>query len=288
MRSSALVVFFAATAAFATTAQGEIGPPIAYVSQSSTRFDIYLVNPDGTGLSRLYGGAAKHTISAIDLKPGGGEIAFTDQYKLKILAYDERGVAVGSPRSIALPCNALGVDYHPTDGSLAVADECSPRHIWRLAAGASAVDPVPLATGTNIILRRWSRSGARLYYRGPGGLFAYDPATGSSTVVDAQPIGDMSDVTLTGDRAILQQSGGPAGPPEGSFTIQDFTTGAITNGCTLALMPHYGNSDTQMVYKQPGDRSNATYVMVHKTDCSGAPFRLTGRGTYWSIDWRAP
>lgn len=288
MRSSTLIVMFAATAAAATSAQGEIGPPIAYVSQSSTRFDISLVNPDGTGLSRLYGGAAKQSIYAIDLKPGGGEIAFTLQYKLKILAYDARGVAVGAPRSIAIPCNVLAVDYHPTDGSLAVLDECSPRHIWRLAAGAGAVDPTPLITASLLLSPRWSRSGARLYYRGSGGLLGYDPVSGTSTVVDAQPIGSMSDVTLTGDRGILEQSGGPSGLPDGTYKIQDFATGTVSNGCMLAKAPHYGNSDTQMVYKQPADKSNASYVMVQNTDCSGAPFRLTGRGTYWSIDWRAP
>lgn len=271
------IAAFGLLAALAAPAGAIIGPPIAYGTTST----IYLVNPDGTGLRSLYTAPRKSSISWFSVKPGGGEIAFVENHKLKVLDYDGGGVAVGSARSESLPCSTvLEPDYAP-DGSLAVKDGCFPQHVWRIAPGASASDQSPLITTSETIGDvMWSRDGARLYYDLADGIRAYDVASGTSSVVS--PDLSMWDVTQTGDRLIL-------GTTNYQYIVRDLVSGTDTNGCTQAFAIHYGNGDTQMVYRSPASHGGGSYIMVTNSDCSGAPFRLTGKaGSYIGPDWAAP
>src|SRR5688572_32768258 len=94
----------ATCAALLTTAvhaQTAGGPPIAYVKRVSNGDEIYLVNPNNTGLTRIYKAPSKIQVTMLDLRPGGGEIAFLENFaKLKILAFDSLGRAEpGNPRT---------------------------------------------------------------------------------------------------------------------------------------------------------------------------------------------
>jgi hypothetical protein len=262
----------------AAPASAVIGPQIAY----STASTIFLVNPDGTGQTTLYTAPRKASISWVDLKAGGGEVAFIENYKLKILSYDDRGLPVGSARTVSFACGTiLVVDHHPSDGSVIVKDGCTPQHFWRVGAGASSADPQPLLTSSHALGGVvWSADGSRIYYEDLDGIHALDPSTGQAPVVSTS--GSPWDVTRTGDRLILSTTAN-------NYIIHDLTTGTITDGCTQAQTVRYGNNDTQMAYRSPVAHGGGVYVLVHNADCSGAPFRITGKaGAYPGLDWAAP
>jgi hypothetical protein len=67
----------AAAAGAAATAQTPGGPPIAYVKRLSNGDEIHLISPGGTERLQVYKAKSKVQITMLDLRPGGGEVAFT-------------------------------------------------------------------------------------------------------------------------------------------------------------------------------------------------------------------
>ena len=265
-----------ATIVLPSAAGAITGPPISF----STGNSIYLVNPDGSGLALLYQGARGTAVQSVDLKRGGGEVAFIENHVLKVLPYGANGRPIAGPRVISLPCPvALSVDHNSADDSLAVKDGCAPNHIWRVAAGAAAAYPQPLVTQPQTIGDVvWSRDGSRLYYEYIDGLRAFDPATGANMVV--YPDHTVWSPTLNGDRLILAGT-------NNTYFIHDFASGADAPGCTTGQMIHYGDDDAQMVYRIPA-RNLSFYVAVQNSNCLGGPHVLTRAGAYAGIDWAAP
>ena len=70
----------------AVTAARAGGPEIAYVKAAGSSPELYLVNADGTSLTKLYTAPRKTNLSSPDLKPGGNEVAFMEGLKVKIRA----------------------------------------------------------------------------------------------------------------------------------------------------------------------------------------------------------
>ena len=97
-------VLAAALLAIGTTAVAQTagGPPIAYVKRVSNGDEIHLVSPEGTEGRRIYKARSKVQITQLDLRPGGGEVAFLEGFTtLKILAFDDLGRPLaGNPREI--------------------------------------------------------------------------------------------------------------------------------------------------------------------------------------------
>ena len=261
-----------ATVALPSAAGAVIGPPISFASGNT----IYLVNPDGTGLSTVYQGPRGTAVQWVDLKPGGGEVAFVENHVLKILSYGDTGRPTSAPRTIVLPCAvALEVDHNPADGSLAVKDGCAPQHIWRVdSTGAHLMVTQPTTIGDVI----WSSDGSHLYYDLADGIHSFDPATGGTALV-LSPDRSMWSATQTGDRLVL-------GTTNGNYFIHDFATGVDAPGCTQGQVFHYGNGDSQMVFRIPAH--NAFYVAVENTNCSGLRLITSRAGAYAGIDWAAP
>ena len=114
--------FLAAAAAGALSitsanAQTTGGPTIAYVKVGGTQ-EIYLVNPNGSGSTRLYTVPKKTGIASLDLRPGGNEIAFVETASgkprvLKILKFNIAGVKLGEPVTVPNLCAPDYVDYNP-------------------------------------------------------------------------------------------------------------------------------------------------------------------------------
>src|SRR3954453_19114777 len=283
---------FCAFALFASSsAIAGVGPEIAYQEQHQNGDEIYLINPDGTGHSLVFKGPSKYFVSNLDMRPGGGELAVALRTRLFIVDYDERGVKTSSREiPIANGCNTGALDYHPSDGSLLIGQSCgsSNTKIYRLAAGASSFDPTPILSFSNYAGVRWSRSGTRIYYSygGAPGIFAFDPATSSITQVQGSGW-ELSDMLQLGDQTVINVSGGPARLPDGSYRIGDLVSGQQRDGCRLATSIHFGPNDTQFVFRTPLAQGGY-YIMVQNSDCSGAPFRLTGKGAFYYVDWRAP
>ena len=90
-------------------------------------------------------------------------------------------------------------------------------------------------------------------------------------------------MTQTGDRLIL-------GSTNYNYFVHDLATGADTDGCTQAFQVHYGNNDTQRIYRSAASgHGGGSYILLTNSDCSGAPFRITGKsGSYIGPDWAAP
>ena len=285
------ILSFASALLAASPALAGVGPEIAYQEQHQNGDEIYLINPDGTGHALVFKGPSKYFVSDLDMRPGWGELAVALRTRLFIVDYDDRGVKTAS-REIPPPtpgCSFGSLDYHPSDGSLLVGQACNSKtKIYRLPAGASFLDSAPIISFDYYAGVRWSRNGSKIYYEygGAPGVFAFDPATNSSTQLQGSPWG-LSDVLLLGEQVWWNSSGGPARLPDGSYKIGDLTTGQQRDGCRLANSIHFGSNDTQMVFRTPPSQGGY-YVMVQNSDCSGAPFRLTGKGAYYYVDWRAP
>jgi hypothetical protein len=288
----ASVLFFASALFASSSGIAGVGPEIAYQEQHQNGDEIYLINPDGTGRSLVFKGPSKFFVSNLDMRPGGGELAVALRTRLFIVDYDDHGVKTSS-REIKLPtagCNTGTLDYHPSDGSLLVGQACgsSSTTIFRLAPGASSLDSTPVLSFNYYAGVRWSRSGTKIYYSygGAPGIFAFDPATGSSSQVQGAGW-ELSDMLQLGEQTYWNISGGPSNIPNGTYKIGDLVTGQQRDGCRLATSLHFGPNDTQFVFRTL-PAQGGYYVMVQNSDCSGAPFRLTGKGAFYYVDWRAP
>ena len=268
---SKIVAAMLATLALPSAAGAVTGPPISFSAGNS----IYRVTPDGTGLTLVYQGGRGSAVQWVDLKRGGGEVAFIENHILKVLTYNELGRATSAARTISIPCPvALAVDHNPADDSLAVKDGCAPNRVWRVdSTGAHA-----MITDSNTIGDiDWSADGSHLYYEAVDGIRAFYPATGATAVVYSDHT--IWSATPDGDRLIIATT-------NNNYLIHDFTTGADSPGCTQGQIIHYGNGDTQMVFRIPA--RSGFYVAVENTNCASGLHVLTRAGAYAGVDWAAP
>lgn len=87
----------AALAAAAMPAVAAAAPPIAVVKIAGSANEVWLINPDGTGAVRTYRGAPKVSISDLDTKPGGGELAFVENHQpIRVVRYNSAGNMLSS------------------------------------------------------------------------------------------------------------------------------------------------------------------------------------------------
>src|SRR5579872_4616851 len=106
-------------------------PPIAYAKVGSGNVDeVWLVNPDGTGATRVYRGTSKTSLFNVDVRPGGGQVAFIEfyqgtNYRIKIVSYDVNGVPQ-STTTVPQPagCTNNGLDFR-ADGLLLFSQLCN-------------------------------------------------------------------------------------------------------------------------------------------------------------------
>jgi len=255
------------------------GPPIAYVKGSTRGDSIYLVYPDGTGLTKVYQaprqGRFGSQIDRVSVKPGGGEVAFVqDSSHLMVQPFDSSGQPVGSAHEVTLTgsCAIYDPDYR-SDGTLYVSEQCTglPK-VWTVAPNATtgtewftlAADIGALAAlGTDLLYAEGQAGN-------PGTLKRRTAANVTTT------IGTVSwnlplYLDAAGNTAALSQAA--------SFQTINLTTGTPTAGCTTGGMVKYSPTGSQMLYEY---RST---LFVHNSDCSGAPFRLA-RGAK-SAAWRS-
>ena len=271
----ALMALLSATPALA----GVGGPPIAYTKGSAKGDAIYLVNPDGSGLTKLYQATTASRfggkIERLAILPGGGEVAFTqDSVLLRVQKHHASGQPNGSAYNVAVPNNrcALGdVDYR-ADGTLVVSDGCF--NVWTVPAGGTTATKL-FNAAENIAAVRWMRDGSVLIHSGPleamrlrrwsSGTFNtitsttyFPPFLGMSRIANEAAISDRS-----------------------TYKIVNLSTGSARDGCRLAGNVRLSPDSTQILY-----RSSTGYLFVQKGDCSGAAFRLA-MGVGDALEWRA-
>ena len=269
----------------AAAAQSVGGPEIGFVKGGSRGDEIYLINPDATGLTKFYPvgrGATSGKIDKIALRPGGGEVAWVEDYvKVKIQAHDSLGRPVGTPRQIAIANNCAqgDLDYH-SDGRLVIADGC-----W----GVSVVAPggstaVQIAVTGNMHAIRWMRDGSILWHEGNSTsdmrLRKRSPDGTVTTVgqTSAFPMPHIGMSRLSDEAAVSTTE---------SYRMHNLVTGTSQPGCKLAGHVQLSPDGTEMAYRSSGGSYTSTSTLfVQKSNCSGAPFRLMAKGYYKGLVWR--
>jgi hypothetical protein len=287
------------SAAGAAQAQSVGGPPIAYVKRASNGDEIHLISPDGSERVRIYKAKSKVQVTMLDLRPGGGEIAFTEGHTtLKILAFDSLGRPMpNNPREIlrvASPCTIESPDYHPTNGSILFTRGCGrTREVGTVSTGESVPNASPLLASWAVTRARWSRLADSIYYVGlREGATSSDPTylyrwTADQGPVEVGLLNNWStfDVARTGERIFW-------GDEQGFKMLDLSVSGATTSNAVPLSCPRGSRmtrspDDTQMAFQSPWSRGKGNYVMISATNCSTDPTALTGQGSWGWIDWRA-
>jgi hypothetical protein len=157
-RTSILVCASGLFAAASPAAAAPGGPQIAYAFNGGETIDVYLSNADGSGKVNVYSTSGKHNLWQIDLRPGGNQLALVENVSppsilgtIKIISYSDAGV-VSNITSIAPNdnCQVLGIDYHPTDGSLLVSRYCNQATVIEVRRLVNGVyDSAPIFTMNN-------------------------------------------------------------------------------------------------------------------------------------------
>lgn len=285
---TSLAIAFCAAAGVPGQAQTGGGSPIAYVKIGGSSQEIYLVNPDGSGLRKIYGTASKRTIGSLDLKPGGSEIAFTEfgngsPRVIKIISLNGSAPA-GSPRVLVGPCAPDTVDYHPAEPVLILSDNCNrnPRIATIRTDGTGYT--VLQSTGAYLNKARWLMDGTSyVYVRAPvdGGSLQIcrndcDPNAG-------ELLGSVSGLwSMDSGRTanvLLHDPGGPyiskVNADTGAVLSSNFING--TDG-------HFSPDDREILYETP-HQARGDYLQIYDS-VTGLQRRLTAKGEYGPKDWR--
>lgn len=280
----------------AAQAQISGGPPIAYVKRLSNGDEIHLISDTGSERLMIYKAKSKVQITMLDLRPSGGEVAFTENHRtLKILAFDNLGrPAADNPRTIrtvSSPCSVESPDYHP-NGTLLFVEGCGrDRAVRTVQKDADQADTTAVFSSAAVFRARWSRLGDVIYWLGPRpNASSSDPDylyrfPGSGSQHDE--LGVITnwatfDVARVGEKVFWGDEQG--------FKMLDFSQGATTGDAVTLACPRgtrmsRSSDDTQMAFQSPWARGKGNYVMIGATNC-GDPVALTGAGSWGSIDWR--
>ncbi|HEX6410194.1 MAG TPA: hypothetical protein VFZ88_06345 [Sphingomicrobium sp.] len=276
-----------ASLALATAHAQSTGPSIAYVKVAGTAQEIYLVNPDGTGLRKIYTTPAKKAVGWLDLKPDGSEIAFTEIGKgaprvIKIMPLSG-GTPTGPATTLSGTCAVDTIDYHPTNPVLIISDICSGSA--RIATiRTDGTDYTVLQTGGYINKARWLRDGlSYVYVRSAANSAALEICRNDCNPANGELLGTVQgvwgfDVGRT-TNAILHDFGGPY------ITKRDGDTGAVlASNYINGTDGHYSPDDRYVLYETPHE-ARGDYIHIYDS-VTGQTTRLTGKGDYGAKDWR--
>lgn len=259
------------------------GPQIAYV-KAGTYSEIYLVDPDGSRLRLLYRSGQRLRIFSLDMKPGGGELAFEEvscctstNATLKVVRYDDAGTRLETK---SLPvCRILSLDYHPSGSDLLLVDSCSGAKRLNTATMSSTALSIP--AGTNKVA--WRNSTQLVYNRSTTTasemLVAAVSSPGAATVVGTTDLAQSMDVSTAGDRVLVD-------PVDyGWLDMFNLNSGANTSNFQIGHSGRFSPDDQYVVYASGYD-VRGSYLMIRRTDGSGAPSRLASKGPFGPVDWR--
>lgn len=258
----------------------EIGPPIAY----SVGNKVYLAASDGSSIKQLYSGGSRSAIFGVQLKPGGGEVAFEEtaccsmptSSLLKIVRYDNAGVRLGTPASLTVCGRISDIAYHPSDGSLLYISTCN-QPLKRLNSTSMASTNVTLSSKPSKV--SWLPNGSELIYAAAAKIWRVSIASSNSpTAVGNADCVQTLDAGNVSNRAIWTDA------CKGMLQLLDLSTGQ-----SVALRqgegPRFSPSDSEYAYLSPLS-SSGRYLLISKIDGSGTQTRIGSRTKYLSLDWR--
>lgn len=253
-----------------------IGPEIAY-STWGTRPAVYLVNPDGSGRRLLYTGPRNSRIGRVDMKPGGGEVSFYENFgnlangpaQLKTVTYAATGKAGVVTRSVE-GCN-YSIDYHPSDGSLLMV-ACS-LEVQTLAAGSSS--PTLVASTNGATRARWLSSGTEFVYSAAGRLRRGNLAAPENSYEVMAITHEFFSTAHTSNHALATD-----GTRIDRLDIDAGTVAA--SALEIGECPHFSPDDTLFLYMANG--GSELRIRPAAVGSSSTPIPL--RANFSSADWR--
>jgi len=297
MLRSLMIASLLAIGAGGAYAQTSGGPPIAYVKRLSNGDEIHLISATGAERLQIYKAKSKVQVTMLDLRPGGGEVAFMEGYTtLKILAFDDLGRPLpGNPRlirTVSSPCSVESPDYHP-NGTLLFVEGCGrDRAVRTVQKDANQADGTPVFGSVHVMRARWNRTGDIIYWLGarpnasssdPDYLYRF-PGSGSQH----DELGVITnwgtfDVARVGEKVFWGDDQG--------FKMLDFSRGATTSDAVTLACPRgtrmtRSPDDTEMAFQSPWARGKGNYVMIGVTSCLTDATALTGAGSWGWLDWR--
>ncbi len=275
---SGLALLLASTVA----AAAGVGPEIAYVKAGNTS-EIYLVDPDGSRVRSLYRSAQRMRIFTLDMKPGGGELAFEEvgstaaTATLKVVTYDDAGSRL-STKSLPV-CRILSLDYHPSGSDVLYLDSCSGAR--RLNTTTMTSTPLAVPTGINKV--SWRGSEELVYNRSTASaseiLVAPLSAPGSLAAVGEVRLASSMDVSTSGAAVLVD-------PVDwGTLSLFNMSSGVEQKDWQIG---HYGrfSPDGLSVVYVSGYDVRGSYVFIRTTNGSGSLVRVASKGPYGPVDWR--
>ncbi len=272
-----VVAAFIASGLVATPAYAAgIGPEIAY-STWGTRPAVYLVNPDGSGRRLLYTGPRNSRIGRVDMKPGGGEISFYENFgnlangpaQLKTVTYAATGKSGVVTRSVE-GCN-YSIDYHPSDGSLLMV-ACS-LEVQRLAAGSSS--PTLVASTNGATRARWLSGGTEFVYSAAGRLRRGNLAAPENSYDVMSFAYEFFATAHTTNQALATN-----GTRIDRLDIDAGTV--VASGLEIGECPHFSPDDTRFVYMANG----GSQLMIRPAAAGSSSTAIPVRANFSSADWR--
>lgn len=295
-RTGIIFVFLASAAAAA--AQARVGPEIAY----STATEVYLVNADGSGKVRLHRSKSNDFISSIALKPGGGTVAWVENWTLKFLDYDSAGRPAGIVRTIRPVCYRLAdVHFHPDAGSVSYQELCPEGRVVKRIAVPVAANPAPSPT---VLFTRaglqdlgsWDPSGISFVYSAETAtgmelrrFFTDGRADPDGLITTAADQGSLQarapDVSPDGQRILIAHSPFMAAccPGPGSTSEIDAQSGnPIRPNFITGNKARYAPDGARAIYIHAVSY-NERYLRY--IDTNGLTKQIGGRAVYWSVDW---
>ncbi|HEX8839435.1 MAG TPA: hypothetical protein VF750_03070 [Sphingomicrobium sp.] len=278
MRKALFSLALVVSTATAAQAAG-VGPPIAY----SIGREVYLSTADGSSIRLLYTGANRTSIFGVQLKPGGGEVAFEEtaccsmpsSSQLKVVRFDANGTRLGTA-AVTVCGRVSGTAYHPTDGSLLYASTCN-QPLMRLDTATMATSPVGVPH--RVSKASWLPNGTEFIYAAAAKIWRVATANlGSPSAVASADCVQSLDAGNSTDRALWTDG------CAGTLNLLNLSTGqssALRQGSNASFLP----DDAEYAYLSPQARSGG-YLLISKTDGSGTQTRIGSQAKYTAVDWR--
>ena len=276
---SALAILLASSAAMAADDGSQ---QIAFV-KAGTYSEIYLVDPDGSRLRSVYRAPQRMRIFTLDMKPGGGELAFEEvgatasTATLKVVRYDSSGAKL-STKSLPV-CRILSIDYHPSGSDLLYLDSCAGAR--RLDTSTMISTPVAIPAGVNKV--SWRGSAELVYNRSTPTasevLVAPLSAPADARVLGEVRLAEWMDVSTSGNALLVD-------PVDwGTLSFFNMSSGIEQPDWQIGHYGHFSPDDTRVVYLSGYDVRGG-YIFIRRTDGAGTPFRLASKGAFGALDWR--
>jgi len=298
MKVRLLLVAAAAGALPITIANAQTagGPPIAYVKAGGSQ-EIYLVNVNGSGATRLYTAPRKTGIASLDLRPGGNEIAFVETASgkprvLKVLKFSNAGVKLGEPVTVPNLCAPDYVDYNPVASeppTVLISEVCNGiKSIISIRTDGSGRTVLQQGPEANFYVGqpRWLKDGVSYVY-----VQALDSNPTQQRLCRNACDAGAGELLWTGQQVIWLDVGHNDNrilfnPGNSEMKMINGDTGAdLTPSPFISGTGGHFSPDGRYVLFETPHMASGDYLHIYDT-ATGLASRISSKGEYGPTDWR--